>query len=133
MRCAARISPDDTRRPPVKHALRKWLFSLGKRSSLHARVVVVGEVRVRAGLDWEPGWGRGLGIITWLGGLMGELIKQGHAGTVRDRARRQPTWIVDRDFNVKRCEPATLPTLGVISEQCDLRHAVGGSGRGLPN
>lgn len=80
MQCAARISPDDARRPPVKHALRKWLFSLGKRSSLHA-LVVVGEGRVRAGLDGEPGGG-GLEVITWLGGLMGELIKQGHEGTV---------------------------------------------------
>lgn len=79
------------------------------------------------------GEGGGLEVITWLGGLMVELIKRGHEGTVRDRARRQPTWIVDRDFNVKRSEPATLPTLAVISEQGDLRHAVGGSGRGLPN
>lgn len=31
------------------------------------------------------GWGtrrRGLEVITWLGGLMGELIKRGHEGTV---------------------------------------------------
>lgn len=48
-------------------------------------------------------------------------------------ARRQPTWIFHRDFNVKRSEPATLPTLGVILEQGDLRHAVGGGSGGLPN
>lgn len=47
--------------------------------------------------------------------------------------RRQPTWIFRRDFNVKRSEPATLPTLRVISEQGDLRHAVGGGSGGLPN
>lgn len=82
MRSAAQISPDDTRRPPVKHALRKWLFSAGKRSSLRAPVVVVvGEGLVRAGLEGEESGG-GVEVITWLGGLMGELIKRGHERTL---------------------------------------------------